>query len=146
MFILSHLAQGLRQQSPLLCSRESLSGLDITGRKQCSTVNETLPLEGGMWAVKGTLPLSNPRMDAGTGKGQRNARVPTWASGSSVLSFCCLLHSPQPQAKYQICTLSPQPGLESGLGFMSTASPEPWAPRGPSPGGPPRVAGTCNLK
>lgn len=69
----------------------------LEGGSLCSTENETLPLERGLWAAKVTLPSSQPRMDASAGKWQRDVWAPTWASrglGQHCYTSLFLPHSP----------------------------------------------------
>lgn len=50
--------------------------------------------------MKVTLPLSSPRMDAGAGKGWKNAGAPAWASEGSGLQYC----------NSAACPIQPSPG------------------------------------
>lgn len=126
---LSQLAQGLQWQPSRPCSREShkWSGL---GWKRAPVLHSEwdTTLGKGNVGSKGDPDPSNPRVDAGAGRGQRNAWAPIWAAAaraSTVRLLYCLPHSPQHQREYQTNTQAPQSGLMSALGSMSTAPPEP---------------------
>lgn len=82
--ILSHLAQGPQWQPSRPCSREShkWSGHCWKGAPVLHSEWDTI-LGKGNGGSKGDPDRSNPRMDAGAGRGQRNTWAPIWASGNS---------------------------------------------------------------
>ena len=115
----------------------------------CSTVNEVLPLERETWAVKVTLPLSNPRIDASAGKRWRNTKAPTWASGGSELQYynsaACPIH-PSPRPSIRFAPWAHNQVWDVDLDLYPKPLWNPGSQVAQAQEAPQRVAGTCNLK